>query len=305
MSQETLNTERYTRTWFVERAKNSFKKLEDGKWDFSDSLLLYMPSGEEVYINVQNTDTPYYKLVTAPEHEYLKDIASQVVVELPDDFVFIDLGPGTEHKEQFFFDACKNQNKIFRYVPVDISDYYLRLAKDYAEKQSIPTQPIKSAFEELPSVLTDISGPRFVSLGLTFSNYNSQEVIRLMTAIAGSGGYIFLNTQIKERIDMSLIREVYQNIVGDLCKDKLELLGLVVGVHVSELRVDENNRTWCTILQLNDELKALGVVIGDEILVLQSLRYYKSDLERELEKTGLAYTTYDTGETFVASLIKV
>lgn len=295
---------KYTRTWFIERARNAFTQINKGVWDFSDSLLLYMPSGEETYTNIQNVDTLYHRLVTAPEHEYLKHIASDVVQELPDDFVFIDLGPGTEHKEQFIFDACKEQGKSFTYIPVDISDFYLNLAKRYAEGQSISTKSTKAAFEELPLLLGDATKPRFVSLGLTFSNYDPQQALTLLKAIAQSGGYIFINTQTRDRIDMKEIRDIYGGAASSLCKDKLALLGLEIDTTVSRPYVDENNQVWCDVLALNDELRSKGVVVGDKILLFQSLRYSKSDLEKELKSSASEYTLFDTGETFIAALLK-
>jgi hypothetical protein len=78
--------EKYNQEWFKDRAFKSLKKISDGVWDFSDSLLIYISSGAELYESLQETDTPYFKLVTKPEHEYLKSIAKDVADMLPRPF---------------------------------------------------------------------------------------------------------------------------------------------------------------------------------------------------------------------------
>ncbi len=63
--------------------------------------------------NLQREDDPYAKLITEPERAYLQSIADDIVAELPDGFEYIDLGPGTAHKEQFIFDAARKAGKTF------------------------------------------------------------------------------------------------------------------------------------------------------------------------------------------------
>ena len=126
------NNSRYDNNWFKKRAFESITPISPNVWDYSDSLLLYISSGVEKYESLQETNTPYFKLVTQPEREYLQSIAKEVVDQLPLDFEYIDLGPGTEHKEQYFFDELKRQGKKFTYIPVDISGHYLALAEEHA-----------------------------------------------------------------------------------------------------------------------------------------------------------------------------
>ena len=195
--------------WFKKRAFQSIRPIGEHTWDYSDSLLLYTSSGVEKYESLQDEDTPYFNLVTKPEREYLQSIAKDVVGTLPSEFEYIDLGPGTEHKEQFFFDEFKKQEKKFTYITVDISEYYLKLAREHSEKEGIPVKTLQASFEELPEILGEPILPRFVNIGLTFSNYNPQEILNLMKNIAGKGGYIFINSQMRDRVDMIALHKVY------------------------------------------------------------------------------------------------
>ncbi len=294
--------EKYNQEWFKERAFKSLKKLNNGIWDFSDSLLIYIGSGDQVYEQLQEEDTSYFKLVTKPEHEYLQLIAKNIADMLPSNFEYIDLGPGTEHKEQFLFDELKKQNKSFTYVPVDISDHFLEMAESHATSQGIPVRKVKASFEELPEVLGEPVVPRFVSIGLTFSNYAPQEIIELLTKIAGSNGYAFINAQMRDRVDMDELQKVYQEDVVKLVDDKVQLIGLDPIQDITPRLMDDGFRLSCFILRSNKELEDLGINSGDKMIVFQSLRYTKESLESEL--ANYAHESFDMGSSFIGTIIK-
>lgn len=295
-------TSNYTQEWFRERASSSLKKIQDGVWDYSDSLLIYVSSGVEVYESLQEENTPYHQLVTKPEHSYLKTIAEQVAERLPDSFDYIDLGPGTEHKEQYFFDAFTSKGKQFTYVPVDISEYYLNIARKHAEHQGIPCDPVQSSFDELPVRLGTVSRPRFVSLGMTFSNYEPQVIIELLKNIAGAGGTSFIVAQMRDRIDMDALQQIYQEDVSHVIDDKLRLLGFDPDADVTPRIADEGIRAWTTVLRSNPVLEKMGVRAQDKLLVFQSLRYTKSSLEESLKDTQ--YQIFDIGSSFIGALVQ-
>ena len=294
--------EKYNKQWFKDRAFKSLNKISDGVWDYSDSLLLYTSSGSDMYESLQEVDTPYFRLVTKPERQYLESIVKDLADILPDEFEYIDLGPGTEHKEQFLFDELKKQGKTFTYLPVDISDHFLDLAEVHASSQGISVNKIKGSFEELPELLGKPTKPRFVSIGLTFSNYNPQEIISLLKDIAGENGYCFINSQMRNRVDMESLLKVYQEDAVALADEKLELIGLKPKTDVTPRIADDGFRVWCSVLNSNDELQKIGISNGDKLLVFQSLRYTKESLEDELENEK--YELFDTGSSFISSIIK-
>lgn len=57
-----------------------------------------------------------------------------------------------------------------------------------------------------------------------------------------------------------------------------------------------------TVLQTNKELEEIGVKNGDKLIIFQSLRYTKDSLENELQ--NLNHISFDTGDSFIATLIK-
>lgn len=297
---------KYNKEWFRNRALNSIKKIGPNTWDYSDSLLLYISaSGSDTYEELQETGSPYFNLITKPEQEYLVSIAKDIAEALPTKFEYIDLGPGTEHKEQFFFDELKKLGKEFIYRPVDISQHFLDLAEKHASEQGITSKPIQASFEELPEKLGNAELPRFVSLGLTFSNYSPQIILKLLSDISGTGGLIFINAQIRDRVDMKELERIYSEDSAHMADEKLELLGLKHGEDVTIPRANEDIRTWCSVLKASDDLQKLGVQNGDRLLVFQSLRYTKESLGKELREFGKPYEIFDTGSSFIGSLIKV
>lgn len=163
---------------------------------------------------------------------------------------------------------------------------------------------MKGSFEELPGVLGVSQKPRFVSLGLTFSNYNPAYITNLLKKIAGKHGFVFINSQMRDRTDMLQLRMIYEQAVPQLCLDKLKLLGLTFGKHVSVPLVDENNQAWCSVLEMSEQLERLGIKKGDKILLFQSLRYTPETLEANLKESGSTCKMYDKGSSFIAGLIK-
>ncbi len=303
MEKVPSQTEKYSFEWFKERAFNSIKKTGDNIWDYSDSLLLYTPGADDEYEEIQKVDTPYHKLITKPEREYLQEISERVVAQLPQEFEYIDLGPGTEHKEQFIFDAAKRPGKHFTYTPVDISEKFLTIAREYAAPQGIEVKPTRASFEELPSKLTNALLPRFVSLGLTYSNYNPAEILTLLKDIAGPNGTAFINAQLRERLDMKALQEIYAKDGYTIAKAKFELIGLSEE-DVQETQTTDGIQIWCTLKHSNATLEKMGIIPGAKLLIFQSLRPTHEKLEHDVQTVFPNAQFFDTGKSFVGALLK-
>lgn len=293
----------YGEEWFRTRALDSLKRIDDRTWDYSDSLLLYLPEGEEEYETIQEEGNPYSEIITKPEMRYLEEIAEEIVAELPDKFEYIDLGPGTAHKEQFIFTAVKKADKQFIYVPVDISSHYLELSEQYASAQGISVAPLRTSFEELPTRLKKTDVPRFVSLGLTFSNYAPSDILPLLKSIAGKDGMAFINTHIRERTDMQKVKDIYKRQVSKVFDPKLRLLDLCLE-DISERVVDDGITVWYTLQHSNPLLEKIGIRAGDRLLVFRSLRYTKDDLEKVVTSTFPSHVFFDHNAQFIGALLK-
>ena len=302
--QQPVAAEReYNEAWFKRRAIESIKPKGEGAWDFSDSLLLYQPKGAHEYETMQAEGTAYSELVTKPEREYLESIAVEVAAQLPDGFSYIDLGPGTEHKEQYLFDALREEGKEFEYVPVDINEYFLSLADKHAAGQGIATRPVQASFEELAAKLGPVEKPRFVSLGLTFSNYDPAELFELLKPIAGRGGMIFVDAHMRDRTDMQKLRDVYDVDAQGITMSKFELVDMDATKDVEDILTDERIEVWCKAKSPSPALKEKGIKVGDRLLIFRSLRYTKNEFENVLKKSFKKYVVLDTSTPFVGALL--
>jgi hypothetical protein len=298
----TNSTETYNEEWFKKRALASLKKVDDTTWDYTDSLLLYSPQGATAYTNAQEETSPYYISVIKPELEHLNVVAEEVSKILPQSFDFIALGPGTGEKEVYFLDVFKKQGKDFTYIPIDVSDHFLRLATEGAQKKNIIVAPKKISFEEF-SKIEKGEKIRFVSLlGLTFSNYTPASILQLLRDVAGVGGYIFIDTQIAERSNLVELKDIYQKYVAPACTQKIRLIGLDPMIDVSERLADEQITISCFLKHANEILQNKGLKNGDKIILFQSLRSSKDSFEKML--STFSSIIFDKDGSYISALIK-
>lgn len=294
----------YTIDWFKKRAIEFIKPIGPGVWDFSDSSLLYVnPAAVEAYEEIQKEGDLYHDLITIPETKYISRIADRLASELPQEFNYIDLGPGTERKEGFFFDALKKLGKNFAYFPVDISPHILNTAKEFAENQGIKVIPIHASFEECVDQLPANGIYRFVSLGLTFVNYHIQDGLELLSKIIDSRGSAFINSHIQERANMAKVRELYVAQLNSIIAPKIKLLDLSQE-DISDIEVNDRVEVWCMIKNPTPALIERGIKDGDRFLVFQSLRHGLDYLKNQIPKVFPNYSIFDTGLSFVGFLLK-
>ncbi len=303
MTSAGLSATKYDMDWFKRRAFNSIKKIENGVWDFSDSLLLWSPTSEKVYETIQEAKSPYYSIVTEPEREFLVSIADSIAKTLPENFEYVDLGPGTAHKEQFLFDALNKIGKKFTYTPVDISNHFLDIAHSYAEEQGIPTRPFLMPFEEVSNELRSYK-PIFVSLGLTYINYKPAEALNMLKEMMGTDGIGFIDAQIRERTDIDRLVDIYKRDVYSIPEPKIILLGLNPQRDVEKYECDDGVRGWITLRNTNKNLQKLGVKPGDKLLTFQSLRPSLAEFEADISKIFERYQILDNGGPFVGALLE-
>ncbi len=298
---------KYNRNWFKQRAFNSLKRIGEDRWDYSDSLLLYVDTqSQEEYEKIQTEGNPYNELVTVPEEKYLTEIADEIMSRLPNEFEYIDLGPGTAGKEKFIFEAAKKQSKKIIYSPVDISKYYLEQSKKYATEYGLDIRPLQCSFEELSEKLEkeDDNIPRFISLlGLTFSNFEPLEILKILKKIARENGFIFINSQIRERTNITKLVDTYHADIKTIIKSKISFLGLNESDYTN-LETDNGIRLWFTVANPTKELKEKGVKPGDKFLVFQSLRPTIEILKTDLDSSGMSYAMFDTGSSFIGILLR-
>lgn len=290
--------------WFEQTAISSIKKIDDDIWDFSNSSILYTPASSSAYENIQRNEHGYKKIVTGAEASFIEKVAPKIVDKLPQSFTYVDFGPGTEHKERFFQNAIKKQNKDILYVPVDISKQMLDVANTFAINAGFKTYPIHNTFENVVGILDGLNSDyRFISLGLTFINYEPDKILNILKKAADNNGSVFITAHIRERLDMETVRKTYESSVAkDMINGKLRLVGIDPETDIDNVEVTDEIKIYVTLKNTNPTLEKLGVDVGDKLFVLRSYRYSLDELKEILSGYGVDY--YDDDTEFIACVIK-
>jgi len=284
--QSSKKPEMGSQEWFKKRAIEAIEFNKEGEyWDYSDSLTTYSPQVTKEYQSAQKTYKKYGEIVTNEEHKLIKSISHDVINELPSEFIYIDLGPGTEHKEKYFFDEIKKQGKNIIYRPVDVNKMMLKEAASFAESEGFMVDLIHDSFEEAYKYVQGENRYKFISLGLTFINYKIEDISSILKSILYKNGSVFITAQIRERIDIETVKQAYIETGGfskKLFDIKMGLIGVSPNDYVYE--VDDRIRVWCTIKNPSRLLINKGVKPGDRFLLFRSIRYSENELKELLEK---------------------
>ncbi len=283
-----------TPEWFAERAKNKLVKTGAGQWDFSDSALFWTDEVVKQYEDAQTVDGDDYKSqVTDAETVYLKKIMPDLVSHFPSKINYIDMGPGTENKQDYIIDEIKKQGKSLVYTPVDINSSMVESVSTHVSKEGIATFPIQSSFEDMEQFIEDKVTPRFLSLGLTFLNFNIDDILSILKKSLNAEGLAFINTQPREKVkDLKELVKAYssKNLLK-IYNSKLKLIGLEIDEDMGTIEVTDEVKVYYHVKKPSEQAKLLGICEGDTLFIFQSIRYpmdaLKSRLESEFHCTYL------------------
>jgi hypothetical protein len=300
-------TEYGTPEWFANRVKDSLINRGEGFWDFSDSVILWTDESVKSYENAQTKDQDAYKMqITDSESKYLKKIAPNLVSYLPDRINFIDMGPGTENKQDIFIEEIKKTGKEFIYTPVDINKKILNLAVDHMKRYGVTTIPIHSTFEDMEQFITDKETPRFLSLGLTFSNFNIEDILSILKKSLNKNSFAFINTQPRERVKEpgSLIKAYSSKYALELYNLKLKLIGLEIDNKIGNIEVTGDVKVYYHVKNPSAKAQGFGIKAGDKIFGFQSMRYPIDFLKSRLEK-DFDCKYFDVQDEYLAVLLEI
>lgn len=306
-----------SQAWFESEAKRSYAKIHEGYWDFSDSALIYNEKGMAEYIASQKQSTEYSQEVTQVEHRAIKNMAPEICQTFANKFLglkeenkshnllpfqFIDLGPGTEHKEKYLFDEFEKMQAKFKYIAVDVSDAALKSAEEYAKSLNIPAKTIHNRFDNVEAMKQELdSTAKFFSLGTTFLNFEPSEIINKMLNLCGEKGAVFITSIIRDRIDMAAAQHAFEAPEFQrLFKAKLGLLGLSEN-DCGDVEVNDKIEVWMTVINPTNVLLAKGMNPGDKVLLLKTPRYSIKQLE-DVVREYADYQLFDTDEPIVGML---
>jgi dimethylhistidine N-methyltransferase len=146
----------------------------------------YDAAGSDLFEAICRTPE-YYP--TRTETALLRDIAADLVSDLPEGAVLVEFGSGASDKTRLLLDAAP---QIAAYVPIDVSADALRMAqarltKDYPELEVLPLLGDFTSRLELPDRARDKAVIGFFP-GSTLGNFEPNDAAALLRAIRGALG---------------------------------------------------------------------------------------------------------------------
>jgi uncharacterized SAM-dependent methyltransferase len=204
---------------------------------------------------------------------------------------FIDLGPGYPNKSAPLIQHFITIHSRIRYIPVDISQYFLDTTVEYFKDWGIDIIPLNLLFEELPETLTEIGvddkeAMRVVNIGFTFNNFNPDNILNLLKKLFLDNTVIIIATQIIDDTRVNESLEPYRSNKADKFNFKmLELLGFnrkdfEYAVRYTNHRIEMGYFAKCDI-----SLDEIGTIKkGDHLVTSISYRYEEKSLIGYLKK---------------------
>lgn len=292
-------------TW-VQSAKEALVKAGDNVWDYSDPILLWNPKGVAEYQTIQR-EASYKDNVERGERKFLHQIAGDVAKQLSDNFVCVDLGPGTGEESALFLSEIQaNGKQVKEYVGIDISEAMLLETQARMTIAGIDNTQLKQmSFEEGLSQVRSLPESKLITvLGLTLFNSGIQG-LDVVTNHLRNQDKAFLDVQPRERIDMENLKRTYtEPATLDFHNAKLELIGLKLGESADNLTVDDNMEFSVQVTKLNPFLEERGVRVGDKIILARSYRPTLEEVINYFEKDGFRVDVFDDGGEFVGVMVE-
>ena len=203
---------------------------------------------------------------------------------------FIDLGPGYPDKALPIAKYFKKQGTPFDYYPIDVSREFLRVSEQAMHDQASLVKPIQSLFEECGQFIPNkiYQGSVMSCIGLTFMNFDSKFILKLLKDISGKEGSILIASELitKDKPIKKILHQ-YDN------QETLDFtFGLLKKLEISPNMVKftpkfENQRVEMTYEFLQSpplELQHFGIKQGSQLVVAISYRYHLEDLKKILSE---------------------
>ncbi len=240
---------------------------------------------------------PTEKLIDKYRTDILKDFTGKVE--------FYDLGPGLPSKSIPLLKELQKSKKEFKYIPVDISTSFLKIASDEVSKIGVESNPINCLFEDLHKHI-DLSSKvdRLFFIGLTFNNYRPNKILNLLRELCEPNGVCLIITEYftKDKIESILVpyKDKYAEQFNFLA---LELVGL-----------NKNSLQYFTAfrnqrIEMGFKLTA-DIKVGDSILqkgisimTAISYRYTRTSLTNNIRRYFKHFTYYEMDNGTTLSLV--
>jgi uncharacterized SAM-dependent methyltransferase len=197
------------------KSRVSYSKQTDTNYIWYDMPYhLYLePKQADAYIEMIEKDN-FSESLHKPIVSMVQDYANVLINDRYSKIELYDLGPGLPIKTVPLIKNLQKKNIQFTYHPVDISQSFLRITKDYVRQFNIETKPINCLFEELPERLEpnyNSKTQRIFLIGLTFNNYRPNSILPLLKSMMFNQDVSLIITEFYNKAKLESILTPYQD----------------------------------------------------------------------------------------------
>jgi hypothetical protein len=252
-----------------------------------------------MYLSVKQGQR-YEQAITQPEFQsqlydplatMYQEAANRLGKLLPQHYDYVDLGPGyTAYLQTMNRELFRTSPPRF-YVPVDINGYLLNKICRYVRTLRLPTVPLNTLFELLPSQLNSLdlangAAPKLFNFGLTFNNYTPDRAIRLLLELLGKDGWGMVCTEECADAEEEIVRP-YRTVETERFNySSLRSLGIPRAALAYQARFRQHRVEMGFVVRQTLELPQIGRLIeGDFLLTCISYRHPQRVLLRRLGRS--------------------
>lgn len=282
----------------------------------------YDAAGSELFERI--TELPeYYQ--TRAEQEILR-LHSVEIAEVTGVRTLVELGSGSSEKTRLLLDAMRKNDRLNRFMPLDVSESALRAAVD-AIAMDYPELRVRGVVGDFTHVLPELPSPspRMVAfLGGTIGNLlpaERAEFLAMVRAKLSTGEWLLLGTDVVKQ-PQRLVR-AYDDAAGvtaEFNRNVLRVLNREVGAdfvpeQFEHVAVWNAEREWIEMrlrasqpmhVTVRDPALELDFAEGEEIRTEVSAKFRRQRVTDELDLAGFELHDWwlDPQEDFALSLAR-
>jgi len=272
---------------------------------FDQPYHLYLEDKQaNLYLDMINAEK-FSSQLHEPTERLIEKYTTDILKDFKGKLEFYDLGPGLPTKSIPLLKELQLSHREFKYIPVDISTSFIKIATEEVAKIGVKSDPINCLFEDLNKHIDLKSSiDRLFFIGLTFNNYRPNKILSLLKDLCEPNGVCLIITEYftKDKIESILVP------YKDKYAENFNYLALeLTGINRQSLKYFTNfhNQRIEMGFSLIEDIKVGDNVLkkGTKIITAISYRYTRASLTNNIRKYFKHFTYYELENKTTLSLV--
>lgn len=259
----------------------------DGTWYLNDSKCWYYSKEQgKAYLEATEGDKKGYNFFSK-EEELLEKHKKEIVESWPENTAVIDLGCGTASKTIIKLKEALNQEKSFKFYPLDVNSYLLTLAIRNSKKAGFIPKAHLDLIENFPSIFRELRKKHdsiYIHFGPNHVNFEKNFLEKIEKQMTKKD-FLYLSAhQLRTEDNIEEIMAGYYNKKTEKMNFKvLELIGFEKKHLDYKVRFNKNIvECYFKIKEVPSYLKYLGMIPGHKIVVVTSRKPTLKEFKKQI-----------------------